>query len=203
MFATSLKQLRKKLGITQAELAAKMGITQQAVGRWETGAASPDAATLVELAKMFRTSVDVLLGYENNRAASNSPPESGMVMVPIIGTVKAGYGALAFEEDYGAEYANVRNEDNYFYLLVKGDSMEPRIRDGDLALVHKQPTLDDGDLGVIVFNDGEGTLKLFRRRGNSIILQAFNNAYKPIVISGDNLNSVYIAGKVVETKSQW
>ena len=71
--------------------------------------------------------------------------------IPVIGTVRAGYNSLAYNDDFGYEYANVRNPDEYFYLIVRGDSMEPRIKDGDLALVHKQPTLNDGDLGVIVF----------------------------------------------------
>ena len=90
----------------------------------------------------------------------------------MIGTVKAGYGALAFEEDYGKEYARVKDPANYFYLVVRGDSMEPRIQDGDLALVHRQDTLESGDLGVIIYGDeGEGTLKRYIQRGNSVVLQ--------------------------------
>ena len=52
------------------------------------------------------------------------------------------------EEDYGEDYARVKDPQNYFYLLVKGDSMEPRIFEGDLALVRRQQTLESGDLGV-------------------------------------------------------
>ena len=45
--------------------------------------------------------------------------------------------------------------------------MEPRISDGDLALVHRQSTLENGDLGVLVYgSDGEGTLKKYIQRGN-------------------------------------
>lgn len=79
--------------------------------------------------------------------------------IPVIGTVRAGFGALAFEEDYGTEPASVKDPDSYFYLLVRGDSMEPRIREGDLALVHRQQTLENGELGVLVYGEGEGTLK--------------------------------------------
>ena len=124
-------------------------------------------------------------------------------MVPVIGTVRAGFGALAFEEDYGEEPANVKNPDNYFYLIVKGDSMEPRIQDGDLALVHRQQTLESGELGVVVYGEGSGTLKKFIRRDNAIILQPFNPAYQPQIVMGEDLNSLYIAGKVVETKAKW
>ena len=82
--------------------------------------------------------------------------------------------------------------------------MEPRIQDGDLALVHKQNTLEDGDLGVMVFGeDGEGTLKKFIRRGNAVVLQPFNPDYQPLVLVGDDLAQLYIAGKVIETKTKW
>ncbi len=121
-----------------------------------------------------------------------------------MGTVRAGYGALAFEEDYGKEYACVKDPENYFFLVVKGDSMEPRISDGDLALVHRQNTLDNGDLGVLVYGaDGEGTLKKYIQRGNSVILHPFNPAYEELVIKGEELDHLYIAGKVVETKAKW
>ena len=121
-----------------------------------------------------------------------------------MGTVRAGYGALAFEEDYGKEYACVKDPKNYFFLVVKGDSMEPRISDGDLALVHRQNTLDNGDLGVLVYGaDGEGTLKKYIQRGNSVVLQPFNPAYDEMVIKGEELDHLYIAGKVVETKAKW
>ena len=122
----------------------------------------------------------------------------------MIGSVRAVYGALAFEEDYGTEYARVKDPQNYFYLVVKGDSMEPRISDGDLALVHRQSTLDSGDLGVIVYGDeGEGTLKKYIQRGNAVVLHPFNTNYEDKIILGEELNQLYIAGKVVETKTNW
>ena len=123
---------------------------------------------------------------------------------PLWARCRAGYGALAFEEDYGKEYASVKDPQNYFYLVVKGDSMEPRISDGDLALVHRQSTLENGDLGVLVYgSDGEGTLKKYIQRGNSVILHPFNPAYEELVIKGEELDHLYIAGKVVETKAKW
>ena len=88
--------------------------------------------------------------------------------------------------------------------LLLADSMEPRISDGDLALVHRQNTLDNGDLGVLVYGaDGEGTLKKYIQRGNSVVLQPFNPAYDEMVIKGEELDHLYIVGKVVETKAKW
>ena len=123
--------------------------------------------------------------------------------IPVVGTVRAGYDALAFEEDYGTEYASVKDPQNYFYLVVKGDSMEPRISDGDLALIHRQNTLDNGDLGVMVYGDGNGTLKKYIQRGNAVVLHPFNPDYEDLIIRGEELDHLYIAGKVVETKAKW
>ena len=208
-FSKQLRAARKAAHLSQTELASSLGVTQQAVGKWENGKSSPDPATLGRIAALLRTTTDALLGMyqpsETTRAAEDrffgGYQES---LIPVIGTVKAGYGALAFEEDYGQEYARVKDPDNYFYLVVKGDSMEPRILDGDLALVHRQSTLENGDLGVFVYGtEGEGTLKKYVQRGNTIVLQPFNRTYEDLVIKGEELNSLYIAGKVVETKAKW
>ena len=194
-FSELLKQCRKKQGISQAELASKLGVTQQAVGKWESGKSSPDPSTVARIAELLNTTADYLLGLY--RPVSNvSAPEERFFgsysesLIPVIGTVKAGYGALAFEEDYGQEYARVKDPSNYFYLVVRGDSMEPRIQ--------------DGDLGVLIYGDeGEGTLKRYILRGNCVVLQPFNPAYSEMVIKGEDLNHLHIAGRVVETKAKW
>ena len=203
MFATRLKELRKMKGISQIALAQQLGLTQQAVGKWETGRSSPDPSTVAALASYFNVSSDYLLGRNAACAFVSEYATRSECMVPVIGTVRAGFGALAFEEDYGEEPANVKNPDQYFYLIVKGDSMEPRISDGDYALVHRQSTLENGDLGVMVYGEGSGTLKKFVQRGNAVILQPFNPSYEAQIIKGEDLQDLYIAGKVVETKTKW
>ena len=206
MFSERLKQARKAKKYSQAEVSRLLGVTQQAVGKWETGRSTPDPQTVARLAEILDTTADALLGLHNAAAtiAQDAMARYEQCLVPVVGTVRAGYGALAFEEDYGKEYASVKDPQNYFYLVVKGDSMEPRISDGDLALVRRQSTLDNGDLGVIVFGvDGEGTLKKYIQRGNSVVLHPFNPAYDEVVIKGEDLDHLYIAGKVVETEAKW
>ena len=194
MFADRLKSLRKAEGLTQAELAARFRVSQQAVAKWEGGGASPEPDIVAKLAAFFRVSADYLLGGED------TPP---FPMVKIIGAVKAGYDGFAAEENLGRSPADVRDAEGYRYLLVRGDSMEPYIREGDLALVHLQPTLQNGDLGVILYGDGEATLKRYRRRGNTVRLEPFNRAYEAVELEGEDLARLRIFGKVVETKTRW
>ena len=209
MFADRLREARKAKRYSQTEVSRMLGVTQQAVGKWETGRSTPDPQTVARLAEILDTTADALLGLQQAPATAPAVGRNAFSrytesLVPVVGTVRAGYGALAFEEDYGKEYASVKDPQNYFYLVVKGDSMEPRISDGDLALVHRQNTLENGDLGVLVYgSDGEGTLKKFIQRGNSVILHPFNPDYEELVIKGEELDHLYIAGKVVETKAKW
>ncbi len=204
MFSERLKALRKERKLSQAALSVQLGVTQQAVGKWETGRSTPDPATVARLAALLGTTTDSLLGVSPPPQDFGGPVGAYIESpVPVVGSVRAGYGALAFEEDYGTEPAPVKDPENYFYLVVKGDSMEPRIHDGDYALVRRQPTLNNGDLGVMVFDEGEGTLKRYIRRGNAVILQPFNPDYEEKVIRGADLERLYIAGKVVETKTKW
>ena len=209
MFADRLRDARKAKRYSQTEVSRMLGVTQQAVGKWETGRSTPDPQTVARLAEILDTTADALLGLHQAPTAAPAVGRNAFSrytesLVPVVGTVRAGYGALAFEEDYGKEYASVKDPQNYFYLVVKGDSMEPRISDGDLALVHRQSTLENGDLGVLVYgSDGEGTLKKYIQRGNSVILHPFNPAYEELVIKGEELDHLYIAGKVVETKAKW
>lgn len=209
MFADRLREARKAKRYSQTEVSRMLGVTQQAVGKWETGRSTPDPQTVARLAEILDTTADALLGLQQAPATAPAVGRNAFSrytesLVPVVGTVRAGYGALAFEEDYGKEYASVKDPQNYFYLVVKGDSMEPLISDGDLALVHRQNTLENGDLGVLVYgSDGEGTLKKYIQRGNSVILHPFNPDYEELVIKGEELDHLYIAGKVVETKAKW
>ena len=209
MFADRLREARKAKRYSQTEVSRMLGVTQQAVGKWETGRSTPDPQTVARLAEILDTTADALLGLQQAPATAPAVGRNAFSrytesLVPVVGTVRAGYGALAFEEDYGKEYASVKDPQNYFYLVVKGDSMEPRISDGDLALVHRQNTLENGDLGVLVYgSDGEGTLIKYIQRGNSVILHPFNPDYEELVIKGEELDHLYIAGKVVETKAKW
>jgi len=208
MIGRRIKELRKETGLSQAALALRLGLTQQAIGKWETGRSAPDYHMLVKIAKALGVRADVFFdrsyrrpGYADVLGEPTLP--YGSVMVPMLGPVKAGYGLEAQEEHGEYEPAQVKDASRYFYLEVTGDSMEPRIRDKDLALVRKQATLEDGDLGVFIYGDGEGTIKRFYRKGDTVALQAFNPAYETLILSGDDLERLRIIGKVVETKTRW
>ena len=122
MLHTRLKKLRMEKDLTQAALARELNVTQQAVAKWEAGKSLPDHAMLLRLAQDYGVSVDYLLGLP---AALPGDGFAGPVLVPVVGAVRAGYNAFAFEEHMGSEPAGVRSPEGYFYRVVRGDSMEP------------------------------------------------------------------------------
>lgn len=124
-------------------------------------------------------------------------------MVPIIGSVRCAPGGLAYQELQGSEMADVGNPSEYFWLRAEGDSMAPDIREGDLVLIHIQPQVESGELAVVIVDGEEGVLKKFIRTGNTVILQSFNPAYQPRVFTGEEINLLHIAGRVMETKRKY
>ena len=200
MLASKLKKLRKEHDLTQGELAARFGVTQQAIAKWEAGRALPEPETISRIAGFFGVTTDYLLDVTDTFAAATMGP---VASVRIIGTVKAGYDAFAMEEDLGSAPAEVRDGELYRYLVVKGDSMAPYIREGDLALVRLQPRLQNGDLGVVIHGDGEATLKKYYYSDGAVRLVPFNDAYETVTLRGPELDRLRIFGKVVQTSTKW
>lgn len=118
--------------------------------------------------------------------------------IPILGVIRAGEPIYALENIIGyrsVERERIKNGE-YFYLLVKGDSMlGSRIMDGDLVLVRCQEEVENGEIAVVSMEREEATLKRVYRTNGQLILQPDNPKYKPLVFDkGD----VRILGKVIE-----
>ena len=189
---TNLRELRAIAEMTQQDVAEALGISRQAYSNYEQGKREPDIKTLLMLGDVLRCPLSRLLGRESRY--------EGGARIPILGTVKGGLNRMAEQEYEGFEVADVASPDEYFYLRVTGDSMAPQIQAGDLALIHAQDTLSSGEIGVVLLEDGEATIKRVLLGGTSVVLQPFNNAYVPIVLQEDNYR---ILGKVVRTTREW
>ena len=123
--------------------------------------------------------------------------ESNSVVLPLVGTVRAGLPQLAMEEveaHIAVDRSLVKGNDS-FLLRVKGDSMiEAHIVEGDLAVVRPQPTAENGEI-VVALIDGEATLKRFFHEGDRIRLQPENATLQALIVAADT-EDVTIVGKV-------
>lgn len=190
-FNTNLKYLRGKNGIEQLELANMLGLkSASAVSEWEKGVRIPNAGTLSDISNIFKVSIDDLMhiNLEKYSAGSSNP-------IPLLGTIAAGTPILA--EENIEDYFNLDNSIKAdFALKIKGDSMlGAAIFPGDIVFIRKQETLENGEIGAMLIED-EATLKKFYKEDDTVILQAENDLYKPIILNNGN---VRILGKLVAT----
>ena len=205
MFAHRLKILRAKDKMTQANLAAELNVSLGAVGNWESGTRTPDANMIQTIADYFGTSVDYLLGRDE-LPLSKVNKTSG-IWVPVLGHVAAGIPIEAVEDilDYEEISQTMASQGEHFALKIKGDSMEPRIKDGDVVIVRKQSDVENGDIAVVLVNGDEATVKRIKKRPEGLMLIPSNPNYEPMFYTNDEIAKlpVTILGRVVELRAKF
>lgn len=188
--------------MTQQELASKLFVSQQAVGKWERGEATPNPDAIIAMAKIFDVSADVLLGE------STVPQSTGGNWIPVLGDVAAGIPIEAVENivDYEEIDAAMAATGDFFALRIKGSSMEPRIREGDVVIVRKQNDAETSDTAVVLVNGDSATVKRIKKDSDgSLWLLPNNPAYDPVHYSPTEIVDmpVHIIGKVVELRGKF
>ncbi len=201
MFNERLKTLRIQRKMTQSELAKKIYISQPAYSKYEVGTASPNPETLSKIADALDVSVDYLLGSDSQ------PARPGYIRVPVLGRVAAGIPIDAIEEviDWEDISAEAAGDGEYFGLQIKGHSMEPKISDGDVVIVRRQPDVDSGDIAVVLVNGDDATVKRIKKSPQGVTLIPSNPAYEPMYYSNEEIESlpVQILGRVVELRAKF
>lgn len=202
-----------KRGIRPAELCRELDIPKSALSQYLSGKSKnmsaerlQDIATYLNVAEAWLMGYDVpmerqTIDFESlpaNLEVFKSEPRT----IPVLGSIACGKPILADEE---REYITVEHapKQTDYILTARGDSMiGARIHDGDYVFIHKQPTVDDGDIAAVVIDD-EATLKrvYFDRKRMVLTLVAENPAYAPLVYSGDQLNDVVIIGRAIAFQS--
>ena len=199
-----LKELRLQKGLRQIDFAKEMGILQSTLSSWETGRYEPDSEMLVKIANYFGVTVDYLLG---GKKVSNSAKTKGK-WIPVLGDVAAGIPIEAVEDivDYEEIDAALAATGDFFGLRIKGSSMEPRIREGDVVIVRKQDDADTGDTAVVMINGDSATVKRIKKEPDgSLVLIPNNPAYDAQHFLPAEIEDkpVHIIGKVVELRGKF
>ena len=199
MIGQQLKKLRKLHGgMSQAELADFLGVSQQAVGQWERGKNKPEYAMLCKIASFFGVTTDFLLGdiIESGSTDLLRIVKKDANLVPRIGVIACGTPILAEQNIEGYEYLRSDIQAD-FALVANGDSMQgARICDGDIVFIKQQEDVEDGQIAAVMI-DGEATLKRIYHTGDTITLAPANPKYPPKVYSKDNCQQFKILGLVV------
>ncbi|MCQ2479295.1 MAG: XRE family transcriptional regulator [Clostridia bacterium] len=195
----TIKALRTEKNLTQAALAQLCGVHQTAVSQWEKGRTMPDTESLKILSTVLGASIDSILG-------GRETPSNG-VRIPVLGYVRAGIPVEAIEEivDYEEISPALAKTGDFFALYIKGNSMEPKMYEGDVVIIRKQPDIDSGDVAVVLVNSMDATVKKVVKKGTGISLIPFNTDYSVMDFSAEDISRlpVSIVGKVVELRRKF
>ncbi len=212
-----LREIRRKLGITQGELASLVGVSETTVWNWENGRREPRSSEINKLANVLGVSVSYLMGeidmdHENVKKNSFQP----VIEIPILDPALiacAGKGNHVENVHAKAEKTiflpasdvGVLSVDVYkrpFAVMVEGDSMENAgIPDRSTVVVNPAEEIYDGDIVLIAFGImPQIAIKwIFFKRNGSIELRAADPAYPPLIFTKEDIENdmVKILGKVM------
>ncbi|HAM68523.1 MAG TPA: hypothetical protein DCP68_02765 [Ruminococcus sp.] len=198
---TAIRKIRESIGISQAEAARRIGLSRQAYSNYELGKRQADYETLLKMAETFSVSVDELLGG----GPQNDPPNVAAVfddsfrMIPVFESVSAGFGTYA--DSHIVDYMPLRivsdsEAAETIAIRVTGDSMSPKIEDGDIIQCRKQDTVDSGSIAVVLLDDDEGLVKRVVYGPEWIELQSINPYYPPRRFEGSEMMRIRVVGLV-------
>lgn len=194
-----IKEFRKKQGMTQADLAEKLGVTKQTISGWENNDSTPSLERAVQISGILKCSLTELVS-ETSEFRNPTPFDTDTVLLPVYGEVSAGMGEYADDKIlFYADASSKYGTGEYFYLRAKGDSMMPYIIDGDLLLVKKTPSVDNGKVAVILIDGEDGVVKKVIYDARKVTLKSYNDKYPPRVFKDAEKTRLLVLGEVVKT----
>lgn len=201
----NIKRLREALGMSQGELAEKVGYKDRSsIAKIEAGRVDISQSKIAAFSAALHVSPAYLMGITDPSGADpaavysldNVIPFPGLVTTPVIGAIACGEPILAVED---AEETVQRPDWIHadFALRCKGDSMiNARIFDGDIVYIRRQPDVANGQIAAVRIGE-EATLKRVYKQGSRLILRAANPLYEDMIYEGWELEDVQILGLAV------
>lgn len=195
-----IKELRTEKGWTLEQLGDAVGVNKSTVRKWETGMIkNMRRDKLAMIAKALSTTPAYLMGWQEEGAGDPKRERGNMLSperlqihlntVPVYDPISCGTGKWVDEQpvDYlGVPDTMVSKACHYFANPAYGDSMEPRILDGDYIVFEQTESIDPGCIGAFSLN-GEYYCKRFKKLPDgSMWLFSENPRYDPIPIQRDD-----------------
>ena len=196
-----VKKLTEERGMSMSELARRVGTAKSAISRYFNGTREFPLNKIEEFASALHTTPDFLLGMEYE------PQTQQGLQIPVLGTVAAGIPISAVEDilDYEEVPQSWESQGEFFGLRIKGDSMQPKMDDGDVVIVRQQSDANSGDTVIALVNGDDATCKKLQKTENGIMLVSTNPNYLPMFFTNEEIvtKPVVILGKVVELRSKF
>lgn len=198
----NLNRLLEANGKNQADLAAYMEVSQATVSNWCKGIKSPRMDKLDRICVFLNcTRTDLL----EDKPEPREKPRG--VKIPVLGDVAAGIPIEAVEDiiDYEEIDEDLARRGEFFGLRIKGNSMSPRIQNGDVVIVRIQPDAESGDIVIAKVNGDDACCKKLQKHDDGISLVSLNPDYEPMFFSKKDIIDlpVNIIGKVMELRGKF
>lgn len=217
-----IKNYRDKHSLSMQEMADMCGFSKAYIGQLEKGInpstgkpISPTIQAFDKIAQAVGLDLDVFLKeLDGNQLVTLLPdktdkpssPAKG-IHIPVLGRVAAGIPIEATTdiEDWEEIPQSMAKTGEYFALKIAGKSMEPRMMDGDVVIVRRQPDVDSGDIAVVLVNGNDATVKQISKSDAGLTLIGWNpSVYTPRTYNKKECKElpVTILGKVVEIRGK-
>lgn len=183
----NIKAFRLKQGLTQAELAAKLGVDRSSVTQWETGVTTPRMKVITKLSTLFNTTPSVLIS--DSSTLTKLPISGSTATLPLrtLGKVHAGVmddDAVCDDEEVQVPERVVLAYPDAFLLRVEGNCMDRVIPEGSHVVVapHKEPT--NGSIVVIHDDAYEAIMRRYYKGSSALMLSpdSYEEEYQDIIV---------------------
>lgn len=176
LFSKRLSELIKNSNYILSDMEEAVGKKAATISRYATGEIKGvKRSTIVKLADFFGVNPAWLAGLSDDKYRNQSNDSIKYYMCPVYGEISAGQPNWAEENIEGRlpidiNLMNIVNPEEHFFLRVNGESMNKVIKNGAFALIHKQDTVNNGEIAVVLVNGYNATLKRFSKEGDIIVL---------------------------------
>lgn len=188
-----------RMGLERKELAKALGVPYSSLTDWMNGNSYPRIDKIQKMADFFGVEKSDLV---EPRSAMKSVKATKL---PILGQVAAGPAIEMIENIEGDIILDSKLSEDCFALRIKGDSMSPRIMNGDVVIVKKQSDVESGEIAIVAVNGDEATCKRIKKYRDGIELIPINPTFPVQFFSVDEIETkpITIIGKVVELRAKF
>lgn len=192
-------------GLKPQELADKSKVSKASISQYINGSHAPSNLSSGKMSKVLNVNPLWLMGFDVPMKEQEKTVTKG-VTINVLGRVAAGIPIEAIENIIDTEKISeqLASTGEFFGLQIHGDSMEPRMYEGDVVIVRQQEDAESGDIVIAMVNGNDATCKRLMKYAGGIGLLSLNQKYDPMMFSDSDIENkpVRIIGKVVELRGK-
>lgn len=201
--ARRIREAIKLKGLSYTELERLTGVSKSALQRYASGETKKIPVDVIEkIATATGVTARYIMGWEDTHQDTSNISavyEDSIRMIPVFESVSAGFGAYA--ENQIVDYCPFRIPSEHeaaetIAIRVTGDSMSPKIEDGDIIRVRKQESVDSGSIAVVLLDGDEGLAKKVIYGDNWIELHSINPYYPVRRFENEEVLRIRVVGLV-------